>query len=270
MADAVADRVAVVTGGASGIGRACAVRLAAEGADVVVADLHADRGAETVAAIELAGRRGLFVRTDTSQEADNEALAEAAVAEFGGIDILVAAAGISHAAYVSGEASDYDRRADPTANYVLNASVESWERVLAVNLTGVMLTNRAIARRMVERGRGGAIVNIASGAAKIPLRGSADYCVSKAGVWMLTKTLALELGEHRIRVNAIGPGLIETPMTVDVHTDEDRRRRWEHAAPLGRIGQPEDIANTALFLASDEASFFTGQILHPDGGFFTG
>lgn len=155
MADALADRVAVVTGGASGIGRACAVRLAAEGADVVVADLHADRGAETVAAIELAGRRGLFVRTDTSQEADNEALAEAAVAEFGGIDILVAAAGISHAAYVSGEASDYDRRADPTVNYVLNASVESWERVLAVNLTGVMLTNRAIARRMVERGRGG-------------------------------------------------------------------------------------------------------------------
>lgn len=87
---------------------------------------------------------------------------------------------------------------------------------------------------------------------------------------MLTKTLALELGEHGIRVNAIGPGLIETPMTVDVHTDEERRRRWEHAAPLGRIGQPEDIANTAFFLASDQASFFTGKILHPDGGFFTG
>ncbi len=264
------DRVAVITGGASGIGRACAERFAAEGADIVVADLNPERGAETVAAVEGAGRRATFVRTDTSKEADNEALAAAAVEAFGKIDVLVAAAGISHADYVSGEAGDFDRRSDPTRGYILNQPPEAWEKVLAVNLTGVMLTDRAVARRMIAAGNGGAIVNIASGAAKIPIPGAADYCVSKTGVWMLTKTLALELAGHGIRVNAIGPGMIETPMTVLAHADEERRRQIETNTPLGRFGQPEDIANAALFLASGESSFTTGQMLHPDGGIFTG
>jgi len=141
---------------------------------------------------------------------------------------------------------------------------------MAVNLTGVMLTDRAVARRMIAAGNGGSIVNIASGAAKIPIPGAADYCVSKTGVWMLTKTLALELTGHQIRVNAIGPGMIETPMTVQAHSDEERRRQIENNTPLGRFGQPQDIANAALFLASDESSFTTGQMLHPDGGIFTG
>src|SRR5690606_32910365 len=127
-----------------------------------------------------------------------------------------------------------------------------WEKVMAVNLTGVMLTDRAFARRMIDAGIEGSIVNIASGAAKIPLPGAADYCVSKAGVWMLTKVLALEVARHKVRVNAIGPGFIETPMTAAATSDEERRRRLEESTPLGRIGQPEDIANTALFLASDE------------------
>jgi NAD(P)-dependent dehydrogenase (short-subunit alcohol dehydrogenase family) len=159
---------------------------------------------------------------------------------------------------------------DRTASYVVNKPVEHWEKVLAVNLTGVMLTNRAVARRMIDRGSGGSIVNIASGAAKIPIPGSADYCVSKAGVWMLTKCLALELAPHGIRVNAIGPGFIETPMTERMREDEAAVQRIISTTPLGRLGQPLDIANAALFLASDEASFWTGEIVFPDGGLFTG
>jgi NAD(P)-dependent dehydrogenase (short-subunit alcohol dehydrogenase family) len=263
------DRVAVITGGASGIGRGTALRFAQEGADIVVADLSAERAADTVAAVKALGRRAEFVRTDTSSLADNEALAEAAVAAFGRIDALVAAAGISHALYVSGEQSE---RVASTrdASFLINKPVEYWERVLAVNLTGVMYTNRAIARKMIEGGRPGAIVNIASGAAKIPIVGAADYCVSKAGVWMLTKCLALELAPAKIRVNAIGPGLIETPMTESIRSDEQRRQQMITNTPIGRLGQPEDIANTALFLCSDESSFFTGEILFPDGGLFTG
>jgi NAD(P)-dependent dehydrogenase (short-subunit alcohol dehydrogenase family) len=182
----------------------------------------------------------------------------------------VAAAGISHALHVSGEPREGDRMARRDASFIINKPVEYWEKVLAVNLTGVMLTNRAVAKKMVDGGVRGSIINIASGAAKIPLPGSADYCVSKAGVWMLTKVLALELASHGIRVNAIGPGFIETPMTATMREDEANVRRIVETTPLGRLGQPEDIANTALFLASDESSFWTGEILFPDGGLFTG
>jgi NAD(P)-dependent dehydrogenase (short-subunit alcohol dehydrogenase family) len=269
MAGRLQDRVAVITGGASGIGRASAIRFAEEGAHVVVADLNPDRGAETVAAVKALGRRSLFVRTDTSSNADCEALAAATVSEFGRIDALVAAAGISHALYVSGS-EPADVRGDREATFLVNKPIEYWEKVLNVNLTGVMLTNRAIARAMLDGGRPGSIVNIASGAAKIPIPGAGDYCVSKAGVWMLTKVLALELAPRQIRVNAIGPGVIETPMTASLRADEDRRRSLIAGTPLGRLGLPEDIANTALFLASDESSFFTGEILFPDGGLFTG
>jgi NAD(P)-dependent dehydrogenase (short-subunit alcohol dehydrogenase family) len=269
MAGRLQDRVAVVTGGASGIGKATALRFAEEGADIVVADLNAERAAEVVAAVKALGRRAAFVRTDTSSAADCEALAAGAADAMGRIDVLVAAAGISHALYVSGEATEsVQGRRD--AAHIINKPIEYWEKVLAVNLTGVMLTNRAVAKLMVEKGWPGSIVNIASGAAKIPIVGAADYCVSKAGVWMLTKVLALELAAHKIRVNAIGPGFIETPMTASMRADEDRLRALVSGTPLGRLGQPEDIANAALFLASDEASFFTGEIIFPDGGLFTG
>ena len=262
-------KVAVITGGASGIGRACAIRFAEEGANIVVADLDEDRAQETSAAVKALGRESFVQRTDTSREADCEALADAAVSRFGGIDALVAAAGISHALYVSGQPRD-EVAGSRDAALLINKPAEYWEKVLNVNLTGVMLTNRAIARRMLDSGRGGSIVNIASGAAKIPIVGAVDYCVSKAGVWMLTKGLALELARDGIRVNAIGPGFIETPMTAGARADEERSRAILAGIPVGRFGQPEDIANTALFLASDEASYFTGEILFPDGGLFTG
>jgi NAD(P)-dependent dehydrogenase (short-subunit alcohol dehydrogenase family) len=270
MAGRLEGKVALITGGASGIGRATALRFAQEGADVVAADLNPDRAAETVAAVKALGRKSIAVKVDTSSNADNEAMAERAFAEFGRVDVLVAAAGISHALYVSGEPREGDRMSRRDASFIINKPVEYWEKVLAVNLTGVMLTNRAVAKKMVDGGVRGSIINIASGAAKIPLPGSADYCVSKAGVWMLTKVLALELASYGIRVNAIGPGFIETPMTATMREDEANVRRIVETTPLGRLGQPADIANTALFLASDESSFWTGEILFPDGGLFTG
>lgn len=267
-------KVALITGGASGIGRECCELFAREGADILVADIQDDRGAETVAAVEAAGRRAAFAHCDTSREADCEAMAEAALAAFGRIDVCVAAAGISHAQYVSGadplEVNPLTPGGDPTRGFVENKEVGAWEKVLAVNLTGVFLTDRAVIRRMLANGNAGSIVNIASAAALLPMPGDAEYAVSKAGVWSLTKTLAVELASRGIRVNAIGPGVIETPMTRMWTDDETWLQNYQLRTPLARLGQPEDIANTALFLAGDESSFFTGELLKPAGGIYMG
>ncbi len=270
MAGQLDDKVAVITGAASGMGRQTSLLFASEGAKIGVADLDQERGAETVQLVADAGGDATFVRTDSSSEADTEALAEAAVEQYGQIDVLVAAAGISHASYVSGEVDEVDPLIARAENMIVNAPIEHWEKVLNVNLTGVMLADRAVARRMIEADTGGAIVNIASGAAKVPIRGLADYCVSKAGVWMSTKVLALELSRNGIRVNAIAPGVIDTPMTASMTADEERRQQTIRRVPLGRLGEPSDIASTALFLATDASSYFSGQMLHPDGGMFTG
>ena len=173
-------KVAVITGGASGIGKACALRFAEEGADIVVADLNPESGAGTVAAVKALGRRATFVKTDTSSAADCEALASEAASAMGRIDLLVAAAGISHALYVSGAASE-SVGGSRNAAHLINKPIEYWEKVLAVNLTGVMLTNRAVARLMVDTGWQGSIVNIAS---KVALTGQglpATCCVRAEG-----------------------------------------------------------------------------------------
>jgi NAD(P)-dependent dehydrogenase (short-subunit alcohol dehydrogenase family) len=251
-------RVAAISGGASGIGRACALRFADEGADIAVADVNGEGGAETVELVRERGRRALFVATDTTSEHDTEAFVARAASELGRLDVLVAAAGIAGAGGGPGERMVVDK---PFAH---------WQRVLDVNLNGVMLTDRAVARHLIAQGSGGSIVNLASGNGKVPIAGGSDYSVSKAGVIMLTQVLALELARYGIRVNAIGPGFTETPMTEAVLADEEQRRRLERRTPLGRVGQPLDVANTALFLASDESSFMTGKVLFPDGGFFTG
>ena len=264
-------KVAVVTGGASGMGRESSIRLGREGASVVVAGLPQDeRGAETVAMVEEVGGQAVYVGADVTREAECDAMAEAAINHFGRLDMCIAAAGISHAGYVSGEVTEGEPLLGGAHRHVIHKPVEYWEKVLAVNLTGVMLTNRAVARRMIAQGEGGSIVNISSGAAKAPIRGMADYCVSKAGVWMMTRCLALELAPQHIRVNTVAPGLIDTPMTLAVTTDEERRQRRIEAIPLNRLGEPSDIAEAALFLLSDHASYITGQILHPDGGVFVG
>ena len=263
--------VALVTGGASGMGAEASIRLAREGAAVAVVGLPDDpRGADVVRQITDNGGQAIYVGADVSREADCDAAAQAAVDEFGRLDLCIAAAGILHARYVSGEVSEEDLAADRTAGHIINKPVEFWEKVLAVNLTGVMLTNRAVARRMIDQGDGGAIVNISSGAAKIPMPGSAEYSVSKTGVWMLTRCIALELAPHNIRVNTVAPGVIDTPMAMGLSQNEERRAAFERFVPLGRLGEAEDIAEASLFLLSDHASYITGQILHPDGGIFTG
>lgn len=262
------EKVVVITGGASGIGRGCALRFADEGASVVVADLNLDRASAVVSEIVDAGGAGVAVQVDTASETSNEAMATSAVEAFGRIDACVAAAGISHAGYVSREVDEQpgQDRMERGDMLLLDKAIDNWQRVIDVNLTGVMLTDRAVARHMIEQGNGGAIVNIASVAAVTALKGSADYCVSKAGVWMLTKCLAVELARHNIRANAVGPGYIRTSMSGAALAYEPWVEERISETPLRRLGEPEDIANACLYLASDEASFVTGEIIFPDGG----
>jgi NAD(P)-dependent dehydrogenase (short-subunit alcohol dehydrogenase family) len=265
-------KVAVVTGGANGIGRATAERFAEEGADIVVADVG--DGGETVAAVEKLGRHAVYARSDATSAADNGAAMQRAVDEFGGLDILVTAAGITHATYESGNMQkEYefvgglgDLIADP-ARMFSEGALDDWHRVLEVNLTGTYLAMRAAVAPMRERG-GGAIVTIASIASKQPEAGPVAYSVSKAGVWMLTKHAARDLAPAGIRVNAVGPGFIDTHMT-QILRDVGVFDPVLATIPMQRMGTPREVANTILFLASDEASYFTGELLHPDGGFYT-
>ena len=264
----VAGKVIVITGGASGIGLACAKRLAAEGASLVLADLFVDQGEAAVEAIQgISSAKVQFVKTDVTSEEEQIALGQATIEEFGCVDGVVAAAGISNANYF--EERDYESRA-PDAGHVINKATSDWQKVLDVNLTGVMLTNKVMAKLMVESGTPGSIVNIASVAAKRPLVGAADYCVSKAGVAMLTQVLAAEMSQLNVRVNAIGPGFIETPMTQNIRADNEGNMMAMSMTPMGRYGLPVEIANTALFLLSDESSYFSGQTLFPAGGMYTG
>ena len=262
MTRALENKVALITGGSSGIGQACAVRFAEEGADVIVADLQS--GDETVELVEKLGQRAIFVHTDTPVEADCDAMGAAGVAAFGHVDVGVAAAGV---ASVTAEGQAPATEAD--AGHVVNLAVENFERVMAVNLIGVMMTDRALARQMLAQGTGGSIVNIASSAARIPIAGAAPYCASKAAVHMLTKVMGLELATTGIRVNAVGPGYTRTPMW-DVDEDSPAGQQAMSITPMRRNGLPREQADAVLFLASDQASFFTGQMLHPAGGQFTG
>ena len=259
-------KTAIVTGGASGIGRACALRFAEEGADVTIADLAG--GDEVVREIEALGRSALLVATDVSNEASVEAMAEAAMKRFGRVDVLVAAAGISHAGYVTG--SGMNRTGDFASGQLLGKPLADFQKVLSVNLTGVLLADRAAARRMIAGGRGGAIVNVTSIAALTPTSGLGDYCVSQAGAWMVTRVLALELAEHQIRVNAIAPGIVETPMTRVMLGDEAVRAKLLETIPLRRFAKPADVASTVLFLASDDASYITGKSITVDGDRYPG
>jgi NAD(P)-dependent dehydrogenase (short-subunit alcohol dehydrogenase family) len=260
MAGRLLDKIALITGGGSGIGRACALRFAQEGAKVGVADLDLSSATESAHFIERHGGTALALQVDTTNEAANDAMVEQCVTALGAVDVLIAAAGVGS-----------PRRAPESAepHTVLSIPADHFRRVIDVNLYGVLFSNRAVARWMVVTKRPGSIVNLASIMSKMPSPGAA-YSVSKAGVWMLTKCLAQELAPHGIRVNAIGPGFIETPMTAPLRADETRSRWATSMTPMRRYGTPDEVASTALFLASDEASFFTGELLHPSGGVFVG
>ncbi len=267
-------KVAVVTGGANGIGRACCERFAAEGADIVVADVLDGPGQEVVAAVEAVGRRAVFVRADAASPEDNERSMQRAVEELGGLDVLVTSAGISGKGYVSTDdtqaqlqrmAAGGSTFADPVQAFT-ELPLADWQAVLDVNLTGTLLALQSAARRMTS---GGSIITLASIAAKQPEAGTPAYSVSKAGVWMLTKFAARSLAPLGIRVNAIGPGFIDTNMTAVVRATPTLQDRFMAQVPMARFGTPREIADTALFLASDESSYTTGEIFHVDGGFYT-
>ncbi len=255
-------KVAVVTGGASGIGLACAKRFAEEGAEIVISDIGADRLADAEGEIRnTTNGKVIAIEADVCFEENIARLMQGAVDEFGHIDCVVAAAGVSGASYVSGSTDN-----ESLDHNLIDQPLEDWDRVLKINLTGVMLTNRLAARHMVAAGNGGSIINIASTAARVALPGAVDYCVSKAGVAMLTHAFAMEMVENNIRVNAIGPGFIETPMTQGLSADPEGREMMINMTPMGRLGTPLEMANTALFLACDESSYMTGATLYPNGG----
>lgn len=245
------NKVAIVTGGAKGIGLAVARRFAAEGARVVVADIDDDAASR---AVEEVGALGAvrFVRCDVGDRADVENLVASTAQSWGSVDVLVNNAGIVHAA-------DF-----------LEVTEADFDRVLRVNLKGAFMVAQNVARKMVaqvqEGGAPGSIVNMSSVNAVFAIANQVPYSVSKGGVNQLTKVMALALAPHGIRVNAIGPGSIMTDMLASVAGDKAARRRVLSRTPLGRIGDPSEIAAVAAFLASDEASYITGQTIYADGG----
>ena len=276
------DNAIVVTGGANGIGRACCLRFSSEGAAIIVADRDATQGASVVAEIVESGGRAVFSQLDATSRLDNAAMADAAIAHYGRLDAVVTAAGITHAAY-TGEAEVERKRLADRERFdgqphleVLDYDVEEFRAVMDVNLMGTFLAAQACAAKMAEPDAngnpvGGSIVTIASIAAKNPNAGPIAYTASKSAVWMLTKKLGIMLASANIRINAIGPGFIETKMTQSIEMmPEERRAALMAGIPLGKKGQPDDIAATAAFLCSDDARYFTGEILHPSGGYFTG
>ncbi len=244
----------------------------------MIADLLPEPGAAAVEAINAAGGNAAYVELEAASEEANEAMAAATVETFGSIDVVITAAGISNGDYRSGDLEGGLKRmaqaAEATANNpaasLTELDLDDWRRVLDVNLTGTLLAIRATAPIMLDQGTGGSIVTIASIAARDPLWGTPSYPVSKAGVWMLTKNAARTLGPLGIRVNSIGPGFIDTNMTAALDEVDEYHDLIISRTPMGRKGKPHEIASVALFLASDDASYVTGELIHPDGGWFTG
>lgn len=246
------NKVVLITGGGSGIGRSTALAFAKEGAKVVVADVVDTRGNETVQMINDTGREAIFIKTDISRPADAENMVKVAVETYGRIDILFNNAGIA----------GYPVR-------LAELSVEDWDRVIDINLKGVFLGSKYTIPVMLEQGKG-VIINNASSSGIIPIPRVSVYAAAKAGVIQLTKAMAIEYGGENIRVNCICPGFIETPMTSIIIPPDSESRDYSHLWPLTKPGNPEDIAKAALYLASDDSSFVTGTSLVVDGGWLAG
>jgi 2-dehydro-3-deoxy-D-gluconate 5-dehydrogenase len=247
---------AIVTGGAQGIGYAIAFRLAEAGATVVIADCNVIAGKKAVQQIVESGYAAQFISCDVSVESDIKSMTNLAVDKTGGIDILVNNAGIF-------PAIPFDQ-----------ITKEDFEKTIAVNLTGMLQCSQFAARHMIEQKRGGTIINIASIDSMHPsFKGSVGYTTSKGGVLMLTKSMALELGQHSIRVNAIAPGAILTEGTlargagIASAQAKAQLKEWMAHAVLGRMGEADDIGRVALFLASDLSSYMTGSVIVVDGGY---
>jgi len=248
---ALDGKTAIVTGAAGGIGYAIAERFLREGVRVIIADIDVEKGEKALKDLERLGE-ARFVKTDVGKSLDVHNLVASTVDALGDIDILVNNAGIVHGA-------DF-----------LDIKEEDFDRVLTVNLKGAFLVGQAVARYMVEKvrngGPAGTIINMSSVNAVFAIANQVPYSVSKGGINQLTKVMALSLAPHGIRVNAIGPGSIMTDILAAVNADPAARDRILSRTPLGRIGDPHEIAGVAAFLASGDASYITGQTIYADGG----
>lgn len=238
-------KVAVVTGGSRGIGRAIALRLSAEGAKVVICGRRLEAVEQVVAEIEASGGGGAARAADISRRSDAEGLIQASLTRFGRLDILVNNAGITK------------------DGLLVRMKEEDWDAVLDVNLKGAFFTTRAALRPML-REQGGRIVNISSVAGTMGIPGQANYCAAKAGLIGFTKAVAKEVASRSITVNAVAPGFIETEMTAPL--SDDRKRAYLSQIPMGRFGDPTEVAAVVSFLVSEAASYITGQVITIDGG----
>ena len=243
------NKVALVTGASSGIGRAIALAWAREGAQVVVSDVDVPLGEETVAQVHAAGGDAIFVAADVGKPADCEALVNRCVAHYGRLDIACNNAGIS------GPSA-------PTADYPL----DGWAQVININLSGVFYGMKYQIAAMLKHG-GGSIINMASILGATGFATAPAYTAAKHGVVGLTKTAALEYSAHGVRVNAVGPGFIHTPLISALEQDADANAMLVGAHPIGRLGQPEEVAELVVWLASNKASFVTGAYYPVDGGY---
>ncbi|MES2743381.1 MAG: SDR family oxidoreductase [Pseudomonadota bacterium] len=240
----LARQVAIVTGATQGIGLACARRLVQDGASVMLVDIKAE-GMHAAAAL---GEKARFFAADVSQKSEVEAMLAATLADFGRVDILINNAGVTHAA-------DF-----------LDLTEDDFDRVVRINLKSMFLCGQAAAREMVKQGRG-CIINMSSVNAELAIPNQVPYVVSKGGINQLTKVMALNLAPHGVRVNGIGPGTILTELAKQaVLSSPEARHTILSRTPLGRCGEPEEVASIAAFLASDDASYMTGQTLYVDGG----
>src|SRR4051812_31270814 len=241
--------VALVTGAGGGIGGAGAEGLAREGAAVLCTDADGGAAEATAARIRDAGGRAAALALDVRDRAAVDAAVAAAVQAFGRLNILLECAGISQ------------------RSHFLELDAETWDRIIAVNLTGMFHTGQAAARQMVRQGGGGSIINVTSQLAEVARADRAAYVASKGGGRSLTHAMAVDLAAHGIRVNAIAPGPTLTGLTRAAYTDPEMRRATEAIIPLGRLGQPDDLVGAVLFLASDESRWVTGSTVTVDGGY---
>jgi NAD(P)-dependent dehydrogenase (short-subunit alcohol dehydrogenase family) len=246
-------KVAVITGAGNGIGLEIAHAFAAEGAQVVIADINVDAATRAAAEIEEAGGQAVAVPTDVADEDQVSALVDTVVAELGRIDILVNNAGV----VVHGLLVDMD--------------LQAWQRQLDVQLTGPFLTTKHVGRHMMERTGGGKIVNISSVSALMGRVKGGPHCAAKGGLTMLTKVAAMELAQYGVNVNAVAPGLIDVPsQRAEENISTAYKTRYMQEVPLGRMGETQDIANMVTFLASDAADWVSGQLFLVDGGLMAG
>ncbi|GMG90530.1 short-chain dehydrogenase [Cupriavidus sp. TKC] len=240
-------RIAIVTGGASGIGEATVREFVRQGAKVVIADLS-EAGSSLSSALNAEGFDTTFMRADVKREADIQNVVTHTVAQFGGLDIMVANAGIGQPAAPIGQ-----------------LALDCWQQLVDINLTGVFLSNKHAIGQMQRQGRGGAVVNVASVLGHVGMPGVAAYNAAKGGVVNLTRALGVAHAREGIRVNAICPGFIDTPILAQASAEA--RQRIIAAHPIGRLGRAEEIAKAICFLASDDASFVAGANLIADGGY---